>query len=93
MRYYFHLRNGPTTLDADGLELSDLAEVRNEAAQASLDLLKGSPRPDFWTGEPWMLWVTDEPSGAGNTVLAITLTAMMHQGDSSGDPGSSIAPL
>jgi hypothetical protein len=76
MRYYFHLKDGEVLLDDEGLELGSLAAVRKEAVQSSIDLLKGAPRrSEFWAGEPWMLWVTDGPNGAGNTVLAISFSS------------------
>jgi hypothetical protein len=72
MRYYFHIEDGESLLDEEGLELSSLAAVREEAAQTTVEMLKGPRHPHFWSGEPFTLWVTDEPNGRGNTVLAIT---------------------
>jgi hypothetical protein len=72
MRYYFHMRDGESLFDEEGMELSSLAAVREEAALSSVDMLRGPRRAHFWSGEPWMLWVTDQPNGGGNTVLAIT---------------------
>jgi hypothetical protein len=72
MRYYFHVRDGEPLFDEEGMELSSLAAVREEAALSSVDMLKGARRLNFWSDEPWMLWVTDQPNGGGNTVLAIT---------------------
>jgi hypothetical protein len=75
MRYYFHIKNGESLFDEEGMELESLAAVRQEAALASIELLKGPPPPDFWAGEPWMLWVTEQPNGGGNTVLATTFAS------------------
>ena len=46
--------------------------MKDEAVQASVDLLRGRRGRDFWTGEPWRLWVTDQPNGGGKTILALT---------------------
>jgi hypothetical protein len=80
MRYYFHVRNGKSLFDDEGMELSSLAAVREEAILSSAEVLKGTHHQlAFWSGEPWMLWVTDEPNGGGNTVLALTFASRaMH---------------
>ena len=76
MRYYFHVTNGETSLDEEGVELSSLTAVREEAVLSSAEMLKGTRHPvSFWSGEPWMLWVTDKPNGGGNTILAVTFAA------------------
>jgi hypothetical protein len=76
VRYYFHVRNGKTLFDDEGMELSSLAAVREEAVLSSAETLKGNhPPQSFWSGEPWTLWVTDEPNGGGNTILALTFAA------------------
>ena len=75
MRYYFHIRDGVTLVDEVGVECADLRELRTEAIRTSAEMLTGLRGQDFWTGEPWSLWVTDQPKGKGNTVLSLTLTA------------------
>jgi len=80
MRYFFHVKDGHVTLDTQGVELRDIVAVKKEALQASIELLEGMRGLSFWTGEPWTLWVTDKPSGAGNTVLTLNFTADMRQG-------------
>jgi hypothetical protein len=77
MRYYFHVQDGEALLDDDGVELSDMEAVRAEAIQSSGDLLKGEHGSHFWSGEPWKLWVTDQPNGDGNTVLMLTFSARL----------------
>jgi hypothetical protein len=32
--------------------------------------------PTFWSGEPWKLWVTDGPNGAGATLLTLQFAAI-----------------
>ena len=76
MRYYFHVRNGESAFDEEGIELSSLTAVREEAVLSSAEILKSNHHPmAFWSGEPWMLWVTDEPNGGGNTILALTFAS------------------
>ena len=76
MRYYFHVTNGESSLDEEGMELTTLTAVREEAVQSSAEMLKGiHPPVSFWSGEPWMLWVTDKPNGEGNTILALTFAS------------------
>jgi hypothetical protein len=73
MRYYFHVRDGENVFDDEGTELGSLADVRTEAALSAAEILKGPRNANFWTGQPWILWVTDQPDGGGNTLLEITL--------------------
>jgi hypothetical protein len=74
MRYYFHIRNGETLFDDEGMELSSLDAVRQEAVISSTEMIRGHGGSQFWSGEPWMLWVTDAPNG-GDTILAITFAS------------------
>jgi hypothetical protein len=75
-RYSFNLKDGSVILDEQGVELADMDAVRKEAMSASLELLRGMQAAgEFWSGEPWKLWVTDEPNGAGKTVLTLEFTA------------------
>ena len=69
MRYYFNVKDGTTMLDEEGIELDDMSAVKKEAVQSSAD---------FWTGEPWLLWVTDQPNGGGNTVLTLTFSSALR---------------
>jgi hypothetical protein len=74
--YYFHLTDGATSLDDQGSDLPDLAAVRRAALATATEVLGGiKAGPAFWSGEPWKLWVTDGPNGAGATLLAMQFTA------------------
>lgn len=75
MRYYFNVRDGGVVLDAVGVECANLSEARRVAVRTSADLLHGIDNDDFWTGEPWIVWVTDRPEGEGNTMLSLAFTA------------------
>jgi hypothetical protein len=77
VRYYFNVKDGSTMLDEEGMELDNMDAVQKEAVQSSADLLRGRHGTHFWTGEPWLLWVTDQPNGGGNTVLTLTFSARM----------------
>jgi hypothetical protein len=77
MRYYFNIKDGTTVLDDEGMELNDLAAVKEEALHSSSDMLKGLGGDHFWGGEPWLMWVTDKPNGEGNAVLTLTFSARL----------------
>jgi len=77
MRYYFNIRDGDTLLDDEGLELDDMDAVKSEAVNSAADSLKDLENPDFWKGEAWTLWVTDQPNGGGNTLLTLSLSARL----------------
>jgi hypothetical protein len=77
MRFFFHVKDGKERLDQDGVELIGMSAVKTEAVIASTELLGAISSPDFWTGEPWKLWVTDQPNGAGKTFLTLTFSAQL----------------
>jgi hypothetical protein len=77
MRYFFNVKDGTTMLDDEGMELDDMAAVKAEALQSSADLLKGLQGDHLWTGDPWTMWVSDQPNGGGNTVLTLTFSARL----------------
>jgi hypothetical protein len=69
-RYFFHVRDGTTTLDDTGFECATSEQVRTEALRAAGETLKelGS---DFWDHPHWTMWVEDE---AGGTVLTLSFS-------------------
>jgi hypothetical protein len=42
-RYFFHMRDGSTVLDAEGTELPDLKAARDEAIRACGEMLRDIP--------------------------------------------------
>ena len=64
-------------LDEEGIEFDDMTEVKTEATQSAADMLKGLNGEHFWSGDPWLLWVTDQPNGGGNTVLTLTFSSRL----------------
>jgi hypothetical protein len=38
-------------------------------------MLKNDGTEEFWAGEPWRVWVTDQANGAGQTILTLELCA------------------
>jgi hypothetical protein len=74
-RYYFHLRDGETVLDPDGVDFADIAGMKREALTTSGEMLKNLNEESFWAGEPWTLWVTEEPEGTGACVLTLKFLA------------------
>ena len=74
--HYFHYSNGQTTLDSLGTDLPDLSAIRAEAIQALRELLNlGGPITGPWMGDPWRIWVTDEPDANGRTILTLEVTS------------------
>jgi hypothetical protein len=77
MRYYFNIKDGTAIHDDEGIELDDMEAVKTEALRSSVDMMKGLENEHFWTGDPWLLWVTDQPNGGGNTILTLTFNARL----------------
>jgi len=81
MQYYFHIRDGVTLLDDEGHDCADLASVRTQALATSGAMLKElSGSAEFWSGEAWTMWVTDEPDGKGKTILALEFRSLPATG-------------
>lgn len=57
-RYYFSVQNGRSFDDIDGLELSNMAEVRAEASAFARDLMRLEPLRRDWSR--WVVLVTDD---------------------------------
>jgi hypothetical protein len=74
-RYYFHLKDGRTILDAEGVELSSLIEARKTAITNSGEVLRDGADQCLWAGEPWKMWVTDAPNGEGNVLFTLNFSA------------------
>jgi hypothetical protein len=72
-RFYFHFANGQTILDDIGTDLPDLEAVRKEAIGTTRELMFDAAS-HFWAGEPYRLWVTDQPNAAGKTILSLQLS-------------------
>ena len=70
-RYFFHLKDGSTHMDNDGVELSGHDEARTQAIVNSGEVLRDLGAK-FWTSDEWRLWVTDE---SGETVCALRFSA------------------
>jgi hypothetical protein len=77
MRYFFNVKDGESIFDDEGMEFDDIEGVKTEALKSSADMLKGLQDDHFWTGVPWVLWVTDQPNGGGNTLLTLTFSCRL----------------
>jgi hypothetical protein len=73
-RYFFNIQDGADIPDTVGTELPDLANVRKEAVEATIEIARGRLLANADT-EAWIVNVTDE---AGFTVLVLTLSASVH---------------
>jgi hypothetical protein len=74
--HYFHLKNGVTILDYDGIDLPDMTAVRVEAVRTVSHVLHEDNVAHLWNGEPLRLWVTDGPGNTGRTLLAVNITGL-----------------
>ena len=73
-RFFFHLEDGATFLDADGIDLPDLKAARDEAIRATAEILREIPNA-IHRGAPIRMWVTDQPHGEGAKLFALTVAA------------------
>jgi hypothetical protein len=73
-RYFFNIRNGADIPDTVGSEHPDLASVREEALQATAELIKGRLLANS-DADAWIVQVTDD---TGFTVMVLSLSASIH---------------
>jgi len=66
----------PLSLDDDGSEFPDIHAARKEALRYSTEVLRNEASDSLWDGEPWQLWVTDQPGGGGNTFFTLNFFAV-----------------
>ena len=75
-RYFFNVVDGREIRDELGTELPSLDAAREEALQASVELLRALKRKsEFWAGDAWIMNVTDE---AGRAVLTLRFSGQSH---------------
>src|SRR5215204_1134941 len=81
-RYFFHVQDGTNIFDHEGMDLPNMAEVRNEMLLATTELIRSMhAQSEFWSGAPWKLWVTDQPDGEGNTLLTLEMSVRGSEHD------------
>lgn len=78
--FYFNVRDGRTMLDDVGTELPNLAAAREQAIRTSGEILRDGASPAMWAGQPWSMWVTDAPTGGGNTLFTLNFSATEGKG-------------
>jgi hypothetical protein len=71
-RYFFHVRDGGTTIHSEGVDLPDQISAREEAIRTCGEMLREVPA-SVWSGIPWSLWVTDQPDGAGERLFTLNV--------------------
>jgi len=71
-RYFFHLRNGDTYADPEGVEFADLQACRVEAARMLSGVLRDRAS-EFWEKQSLKLMVTDEK---GLILFVLNLSAV-----------------
>lgn len=69
-RYYFHTRNGATSMDAVGVELDTDEQARAEALTVLGEFLRFGP-PDLWKAGVFTI-VVEREGGAVTAVLNTT---------------------
>jgi hypothetical protein len=79
-RYFFHIRDGHTSLDYEGTELPDIDAARRTAVKLTGEMLRDGASGSLWDEQPWQLWVTDAPQDTGHTFFTLQFSAMQgHQ--------------
>jgi len=71
--FFFHVCDGSTTFDGDGVEFPDFEAARREAIVACGELLREVPA-QIWKGGSVRLWVTDRPDGQGDTLYSLNVS-------------------
>jgi hypothetical protein len=56
-----------------GSRLLDFAAAKVEAVKVISETIRNA-HPSLWDGVPWRLWVTDQPQGAGTTLLTLEVS-------------------
>ena len=70
-RYFFHIQDGQSLSDQDGVELRGIDEVRNQAVVAAGEALRDQGGK-FWNHGQWLMQVVDEN---GETVCRLRFSA------------------
>jgi hypothetical protein len=73
-RYFFHMEDGCTIFDSEGVDLPNLEAARLEAIQAFGEMLRDIPNA-VKQGDPFRLWVTNQPGGKGIKMFTLTVIA------------------
>jgi hypothetical protein len=73
MRYFFHVQNGTTRLDGEGVEFPDLAMALREAVLTCGEMLREVPVSLLQDGL-WCLWATDQPDNRGARLFTLTVS-------------------
>ncbi len=73
--FYFHLQNGSTKIDHEGIELPDLSAARDEAAGTIAAILREDDMNSLWHGESLRLWVTEASHDGAPPLLELRISA------------------
>ncbi len=71
--YFFHVQDGSTTVDAEGVDFPDLDAARREAICTCAEILRDIPA-SIWNGGMLRVWVTDQSDGQGNTLFSLNVS-------------------
>jgi hypothetical protein len=73
-RYFFHVTDGYSPRDTEGIELPDIYTAQHQAIRTSGELLRDMGG-EFWNSSEWKLEVTDEQ---GQILLTLRFLAEEH---------------
>ncbi len=73
-RYFFHIHDGRSIRDTDGIELAGVAEARHQAIATAGEMIRLDGHT-VWNGGEWRMDVTDE---TGSPVFTLRFAADDH---------------
>jgi hypothetical protein len=91
MRCYFNVTDGAVTLDGVGTEFPDLKSAQRSAVITAAEVLRDGHSDQLWYGEPWRLWVTDQPAGKGSVLFILNFSAAIGAASLKRSPDSQAA--
>lgn len=77
-RFHFHVDDGISMPDPEGIELTSVQEAKKQAISAAGGILSDLDG-DFWkSNSPWTMHVTDE---AGRLIFSLSFSAFLPSGE------------
>jgi len=74
-RFYFHVDDDRTVLDQEGTDLPDVEAARHEAITTAGEMLQDGSGYVIWSGKPWRMWITDQPSAESKPLFTLRFSA------------------
>jgi uncharacterized protein DUF6894 len=73
-RYFFHVYDGHSDPDKDGMEMADIYQAQAQAIKMSGEILRDMGA-EFWDGTAWRMEVADE---SGRVLFTLRFSAEEH---------------